>query len=64
MGASRFTCAIEPACRSCTRVTLADTEGDTARARPQHAVAALNDITREQVIWADTRGITFTSAQP
>jgi hypothetical protein len=56
-GANRFTCALAPACSSYARVTIADTEGDTARACPQHAVAALNGIIGARVIWADTRGI-------
>jgi hypothetical protein len=56
-GTNRFTCALAPACRSYARVTIADTEGDTARACPCHAVAALNGVTGARVIWADTRGI-------
>jgi hypothetical protein len=65
MGASRFTCTLAPAaCSSYARVTLADTQGETARACPRHAVAALNGITGARVIWADTRGVTSTSAPP
>lgn len=39
------------------RVTLADTQRETARACPRHAVAALNGITGARVVWADTRGV-------
>ena len=58
MAASRFTCTLAPAaCSSYAGVTIADTQGDTARACPQHTVAALNGITGAHVIWADSRGI-------
>ena len=58
MDASRFTCTLAPAaCSSYARVTIADAQGETARACPRHAVAALSGITAASVIWADTRGI-------
>jgi hypothetical protein len=34
-----------------------DTEGETARACPRHAVAALNGIAGARVMWEDTHGI-------
>ncbi len=36
---------------------IADAQGETARACPRHAVAALNGIIRARVIWEDTHGI-------
>jgi len=65
MGASRFTCTLAPAaCSSYARVTIADTQGDTARACPRHAVAALNGITGGRVIWPTPAGSTSMSARP
>jgi hypothetical protein len=49
MGASRFTCT-PAACSSYARVTLADAEGETARACPRQAVAALNGIAGARVM--------------
>ncbi len=58
MSARRFTCTLAPAaCSSYARVTLADTEGETARACPRHALTALNGIAGARVLWEDTHGI-------
>jgi hypothetical protein len=57
----RFRCALtrsdEPECTSYARVTIVDATRDSARACPQHAVAALDGIDGARVDWADTRGI-------
>ena len=47
----------EPACQSYARVTIADTEGASARACPRHAIAALDGITCAHVDWADSKGL-------
>jgi hypothetical protein len=61
MAQTRFTCTLtradEPACQSYARVTIADSEGATARGCPRHAVAALNGITSAHVDWADSKGL-------
>ncbi len=53
MAQTRFTCTLtradEPACQSCARVTIADSEGATARGCRRHAVAALDGITGAHV---------------
>jgi len=60
MAQTRFTCTLtradEPACQSCARVTIADSEGATARGCPRHAVA-LDGITGAHVDWADSKGL-------
>jgi hypothetical protein len=61
MAQTRFTCTLtradEPACQSCARVTITDSEGATARGCPRHAVAALDGITGAHVDWADSKGL-------
>ncbi|HLM88270.1 MAG TPA: hypothetical protein VK284_04445 [Streptosporangiaceae bacterium] len=61
MAQTRFTCTLtradEPACLSYARVTITDSAGDTARACPRHAVAALDGITGAHVDWADSKGL-------
>ena len=61
MAQTRFTCTLtradEPACQSYARVTITDLTGDSARACPRHAVAALDGIDGARVDWADTRGL-------
>jgi hypothetical protein len=58
---TRFTCSLtradEPACQSYARVTIMDSEGDSARGCPRHAVAALGGITSAHVDWADSKGL-------
>jgi hypothetical protein len=58
---TRFTCTLtradEPVCQSYARVTIADSDGATARSCPRHAVAALDGITGGQVDWADSKGL-------
>ena len=34
-----------------------DSQGATARGRPRHAIAALDDITGAHVDWADSKGL-------
>jgi hypothetical protein len=59
--ADRFRCVLtragEPECTTSARVTIADAVGDSARACPRHAVAALDGIDGARVDWADTRGL-------
>jgi hypothetical protein len=61
MAQTRFTCTLtradEPACLSYARVTMTDSEGDSARACPRHAVAALGGITDAHVDRADSKGL-------
>jgi hypothetical protein len=61
MAQTRFTCILtkadEPACQSYARVTIVDTEGDSARACPRHGVAALDGIASAHVGWADSKGL-------
>jgi hypothetical protein len=61
MAQTRFTCSIiradEPACQSCARVTIVDSQGATARGCPRHAVAALDGITGAHIDWADSKGL-------
>jgi hypothetical protein len=61
MPGDRFRCVLtrsdEPDCARYARVTITDAAGDSARACPQHAVAALDGIEGARVDWADTRGI-------
>ena len=61
MAQTRFTCSLtradEPACLSYARVTIADSEGATARGCPRHAVAPLDGITGAHVDWADSNGL-------
>jgi hypothetical protein len=61
MTQTRFTCTLttadEPACQSYARVTIADSEGATARGCPCHAVAALDGITGARMNWADSKGL-------
>jgi len=61
MAQTRFTCTLtrtdEPACQSCARVTIVDSEADTARGCPRHAIAALDGITGAHVDWADSKGL-------
>jgi hypothetical protein len=68
MAQTRFTCTLttsdEPACQSYARVTIADTEGASARACPRHAIAALDGITCAHVDWADSKGLNEWSAKP
>ena len=58
---TRFTCSLtkadEPACPSYARVTITDSAGDTARACPRHAVAALDGITGAHVNWSDSKSL-------
>ena len=58
---TRFTCSLtradEPACQSYARVTIVDSEGDSARGCPRHAVAALDGITGAHVDWTDSLGL-------
>jgi hypothetical protein len=57
MAQTRFTCTLtradEPACQSCTRATIVDSEG--ASAAP--VLAALDGIIGAHVDWADSRGL-------
>jgi len=61
MAHTRFTCTLtkadEPACPSYAPVTITDSEGDSARACPRNAVAALDGITGTHVDWADSKGL-------
>ena len=61
MTQTRFTCTLtqadEPACPSYARVTIMDAGGDSARACPRHAVAALDGIASAHVDWADSKGL-------
>ena len=61
MAQTRFTCTLtqvdEPACQSYARVTIMDSEGDSARACPRHAVAALDGIIDAHIDWADSKGL-------
>ena len=61
MTQTRFTCTLtqadEPACQSYARVTIRDAGGDSARACPRHAVAALDGIASAHVDWADSKGL-------
>ena len=61
MAHTRFTCTLTTAdeltCTSYARVTITDTEGDTARGCPRHAVAALDGIAGACVDWADSQGL-------
>src|SRR5690242_11597338 len=43
----------EPKCTNYARVTIVDATGDSTRACPQHAVAALDGIEGARVDWAD-----------
>ena len=38
-------------------VTIVDSEGDSARGCPRHAVAALGGITGAHVDWTDSKGL-------
>ena len=61
MTQTRFTCTLtradEPACQSYARVTIIDSQGDSDRACPRHAVAALDGISRGHVDWSDSKGL-------
>jgi len=61
MAHTRFTCTLtradQPACQSYARVTIADSQGATARGCPRHAVAALDGITGAHVDWDDSKGL-------
>ena len=61
MTQTRFTCTLtqadEPACQSYARVTIIDAQGDSGRACPRHAVAALDGISRARVDWWDSKGL-------
>jgi hypothetical protein len=61
MAQTRFTCTLtradEPACPAYARVTIVDSAGDSARACPRHADAALDGITVARVDWADSHGL-------
>ena len=61
MARTRFTCTLtradEPGCQSCSRVTITDSGGTTARGCPRHAAAALNGLTSAHVDWADSEGL-------
>ena len=61
MTQTRFTCTLtqadEPAYPSYARVTIMDAGGDSARACPGHAVAALDGIASAHVDWADSKGL-------
>jgi hypothetical protein len=61
MAQTRFTCTLtqanEPACQSYARVTITDAKGDSTRACPRHAVAALDGIASAHVDWADSKGL-------
>jgi hypothetical protein len=58
---TRFTCSLtradEPACQSYARVTIVDSEGDSARGCPRHTVAALGGIIGAHVNWTDSKGL-------
>ena len=53
MAQTRFTCTLitadEPACESYARVTVVDSEGNTARGCPRHAVGAVGHLRRPAV---------------
>jgi hypothetical protein len=59
--ADRFRCVLtradEPECTTYARVTITDSSGESARACPRHAVAAVDGIDGARVDWADTRGL-------
>jgi hypothetical protein len=61
MAQIRFTCTLtradERVCQSYARVTIVNSEGDSARACPRHGVAALDGITGAYVDWADSQGL-------
>jgi hypothetical protein len=61
MTQTRFTCTLtqadEPACQSYARVTIIDVQGDSGRACPRHAVAALDGTSRARVDWSDSKGL-------
>jgi hypothetical protein len=61
MTQTRFTCMLtrtgEPACQSYARVTIADSEGATARGCPRHALAALSGVIGARVDWAGSKGL-------
>jgi hypothetical protein len=61
MTQTRFTCTLtradEPACQSYARVTIIDVQGDSGRACPRHAVAALHGISRAHVDWPGSKGL-------
>jgi hypothetical protein len=49
--------ADKPVCQSYVRVTIIDAQGDSSRACPRHAAAALNGISRAWVDWPDSKGL-------
>ncbi len=53
MAQTRFTCTLttadEPACEYYARVTVVDSEGNTARGCPRHAVGAVGHLRRPAV---------------
>jgi hypothetical protein len=59
MTQTRFTCTLtqadKPVCQSYARATIIDAQGDSGRACPSHAVAALDGISRARVDWSDSR---------
>ena len=61
MTQTRFICTLtradEPACQSYARVTIIDSHGDSGRACPRHAVAALDGISRARIDWPDSKGL-------
>jgi hypothetical protein len=61
MAQTRFTCTLtkadEPSCQSYARVTIVDSEGDSARACPRHGAAALDAIASAHVDWTDSKSL-------
>jgi hypothetical protein len=61
MTQTRFTCTLtqadEPECQSYARVTIIDAQGDSGRACPRQAVAALDGTSRARVDWPDSKGL-------
>ena len=61
MTATRFQCTLttasEPPCHSYARVTVKDSDGDTVRGCPSHAIAALDHIIGAYVDWEDSKGL-------
>jgi hypothetical protein len=57
----RFTCTLtqadEPGCQTYARATIIDAQGDSGRACPRHAVAALDGISRARIDWSDSKSL-------
>jgi len=56
MAAQRLRC-MEAKCDRYARVCIEDGAGQSARACPRHAVAALDGLADARVVWDDTSGI-------